>query len=193
MQHGYFGIFSLLVLGIIGLPIPDEWLLALSGYFVFRQTFRFVPTFTAAFLGSACGITVSYVLGRTFGTYLLVHYGSKFHVGHDDVERVHRWFRRIGRWTLTFGYFVPGVRHLTAYIAGATGLEVPTFALFAYGGALVWSLTFISLGYYLGERSSQILEMVHSAGWMAMLAALFVLVTYLFLKRRKSRTRVQNA
>ena len=33
-QHGYVGIFSLLVFGIIGLPVPDEWLLTFSGYLI---------------------------------------------------------------------------------------------------------------------------------------------------------------
>src|SRR5215831_17588070 len=165
-QHGYVGIFSLLFLGIVGLPIPDEWLLTLSGYLIFKQTFKPVPTIAAAFLGSASGITVSYILGRTFGTYLLVHYGSRFGISHNDVDRVHRWFHRIGHWALTFGYFVPGVRHLTAYVAGATELEIPEFAFFAYSGALMWSLTFISAGYYFGEEWSKWSESLHGVSWL---------------------------
>jgi membrane protein DedA with SNARE-associated domain len=42
--------------GIVGLPVPDEWLLTFSGYLVFKNTLSFVPTFFAAFLGSACGL-----------------------------------------------------------------------------------------------------------------------------------------
>src|SRR2546423_14225238 len=79
-QHGYVGIFSLLVFGIVGLPVPDEWLLTFSGYLVFKHTLAFVPTFFAAFLGSSCGITVSYLLGRIFDTYVLVKYGWIFHL-----------------------------------------------------------------------------------------------------------------
>src|SRR5213593_3539260 len=71
-QHGYLGIFSLLVFGIVGLPVPDEWLLTFSGYLVSKQTLRFAPTFIAAFCGSACGITFSYTLGRIFDTYVIV-------------------------------------------------------------------------------------------------------------------------
>src|SRR6476660_2389894 len=145
--HGYVGLFSLLVLGIVGLPVPDEWLLTLCGYFVYTATFRFLPTLIAAFTGTACGITISYILGRTLGTFVLVRYGSRFGITQREVDRVHRWFQGIGHWTLTFGYFVPGVRHLTAYVAGATKLEPPVFAGFAYSGGLIWSLTFISLGY----------------------------------------------
>ena len=42
--YGYFGIFSLLILGIIGLPVPDEWLLVLSGYLVFKDVLGLFPT-----------------------------------------------------------------------------------------------------------------------------------------------------
>jgi membrane protein DedA with SNARE-associated domain len=35
-QYGYLAIFSLLVLGIVGLPVPDETLLTFTGYLVFR-------------------------------------------------------------------------------------------------------------------------------------------------------------
>ena len=62
-QYGYIGLFSLLVLGIVGIPLPDEWLLAFSGYLVFKGTFRFAPALAAAFTGSACGISVSYGCG----------------------------------------------------------------------------------------------------------------------------------
>src|SRR5215475_8518041 len=184
-QHGYVGIFSLLVLGIVGIPVPDEWLLALSGYFVFNHTFRLGPTLAAAFLGSTCGITISFVLGRTFGTYLLVHYGSKFRITHDDVDRVHRWFRRMGRWTLTFGYFVPGVRHLTAYVAGATELEVPVFIAFAYLGGLLWSLTFIAAGYYLGEESRRISEIIHHVGQVTAIVGVVVIGAYIIVRRQR--------
>ena len=47
---------------------------------------------------------------------------------------------------------MPAVCHLTAYVAGASELEYPIFAAFAYAGSLVWTTTFLSLGYFLGEN-----------------------------------------
>src|SRR5437899_12887454 len=149
-QHRYACIFSLLVFVIVGLPVPDEWLLTFSGYLVFKRTLSFIPTFVAAFFGSACGITVSYALGRIFDTYVLVKYGSYIHITPERLARVHSWFERRGRWTLLVGYFIPGVRHLTGYVAGASELSFSNFALFAYTGAFCWAAIFITLGYILG-------------------------------------------
>src|SRR5215831_10212930 len=178
-QHGYAGIFSLLVFGIVGLPVPDEWLLTFSGYLVFKQTLAFLPTFAAAFLGSACGITVSYLLGRILDTYVLVKYGRFFHLTPERLARVHSWFERRGRWTLLVGYFIPGVRHLTGYVAGVSELSFANFALFAYTGAFCWAAVFITLGYALGEQWNRVLQSLHETKVLTIGVAVAVILAYL--------------
>src|SRR5437764_10747374 len=136
--YGYPAIFALLVLGIVGLPVPDETLLTFTGYLVFKGQLKLVPAFLSAVSGSVCGITLSYILGRTFGLALIHRYGKYIHLTEEHVNRAHAWFRRAGHWSLTFGYYIPGVRHFTAYAAGMSDLEPPQFALFAYSGAALW-------------------------------------------------------
>lgn len=71
------GIFSILALGIIGAPIPDEGLLALAGYLVYEDKLLLVPTMAAAFFGSVCGITLvtsSIVIVSFFLLYILVQH-----------------------------------------------------------------------------------------------------------------------
>lgn len=184
-QYGYFGIFALLVLGIVGLPIPDETMLTFAGYLIYTGRLRPVPTIAAAILGSLCGITTSYVLGRTSGYFLLDKYGPKLRIKKEHVQLVHDWFHRIGRFTLTFGYFVPGVRHLTAYVAGASKLEFPLFALFAYSGGVVWSCTFLSLGYFLGDRWEQVSEDAHQ--YVLIAACVLALAGGAYWLRRRLR------
>jgi membrane protein DedA with SNARE-associated domain len=153
--YGYFALFFGLVFGIVGLPIPDESMLALFGYLVSTGRFHFALTYAVAGLGSLTGITLSYWIGRLGGYRLIRKYGPRIRLTEDRLEKVHRWFDRIGKWALIVGYFIPGVRHFTALIAGASKLQYPVFAAFAYTGGLIWSLTFLSLGYYLGETWSQ--------------------------------------
>jgi len=160
-HYGYFGLFSLLMLGIIGVPIPEETLLTFSGVLVYRGHLELGPTIAAAFLGSCCGITVSYGLGRVFGIVLTTRFGRVLRVNPEKVEQVHLWFERVGHWGLLWGYFLPGIRHLTALLAGATRLKYADFALFAYAGALVWSFTFVSLGALAGRQWARVSEQVH--------------------------------
>lgn len=186
-QYGYVGIFSLLVFGIVGLPVPDEWLLTFSGFLVFKHTLHFIPTFAAAFFGSACGISVSYLLGRVFDTYVLVRYGWVFHLTPERLARVHSWFERRGRWTLLVGYFIPGVRHFTGYVAGASELDFGNFALFAYTGAFCWAAVFITLGYFLGEEWNRVMDSLHQTRVLVIGLAIAGILAYLifgYVRRR---------
>ena len=106
-QYGYAGIFFLLMFGIIGVPIPDETLLTFPGYLVFKGQLQIGPTMISAFLGSICGITISYLLGRTGGHALILRYGNCLHISLDTIDRVHEWLECRGRWGL-FRVFHPG-------------------------------------------------------------------------------------
>jgi membrane protein DedA with SNARE-associated domain len=152
IEYGYVGIFSVLALGIIGAPIPDEGVLAFAGYLVYEGKLLFVPTMAAAFFGSVCGITLSYGLGRTVGDYLVKKFAHAVQITEGKITHVRTWYDRVGKWGLLFGFYLPGVRHLIGVGAGIAKLPVPVFAMFALAGAFIWSATFVSAGYFLGRE-----------------------------------------
>lgn len=160
-QYGYLAIFLALVFGIVGLPIPDETMLTFTGYLVFAGHLSLPLAFATALAGSISGITISYTLGRVLGMKVIHRYGRYLRISEEHFNKAHSWFERVGQWALTIGYFIPGVRHLTAYAAGISDLEPHRFALFAYTGALLWVSTFIGLGYFLGERWKAVEANIH--------------------------------
>jgi membrane protein DedA with SNARE-associated domain len=160
-HYGYVGIFGLLMLGIVGLPIPDETLLMFTGYLIFKHELQPLPAFAAGFLGSICGITVSYALGRMLGLYLVTRLGHFLHIEPEALEQVRAWYERKGKYGLVISYFIPGIRHLAAYVAGSSRLSLPVFATFAYLGGLLWSGSFISIGYVLGDEWRQMSVSLH--------------------------------
>jgi membrane protein DedA with SNARE-associated domain len=182
-HYGYAGLFAALMLGILAVPVPDETLLAVSGYLIYRGTFRWLPTCATGFLGSVCGITVSYALGRAFGGSLLTRFGRLVRATPERLERARTSFERLGKWLLPVSYFVPGVRHLIGLLAGVSRLRLPVFAGFAGAGALVWSQTFICLGYVFGPHWEKALRSVGQHRWMA-LAVIGVGLLALWLGRR---------
>jgi len=186
-QYGYIAIFSLLVLGIVGLPVPDETLLTFTGYLVYKGHLVLPLAWLAGFSGSACGITLSYVLGRWFGLALIHRYGRYLRIREEHVEKAHAWFRKAGHWSLTFGYYIPGVRHFTAYAAGMSDLEAPVFCLFAYLGAAIWSGSFIALGYFLGERWQTVSENIEQYFVGLTVAGAVLALAYLVWRWRRRR------
>lgn len=188
LQHGYLGLSTLLALGILGIPVPDEVLLSFTGYLVFQGKLRLMPALASAFLGSMCGITLSYGLGYTLGSVLVKRYGRILRLTEEKMIRVQNWFKHIGRWSLFIGYFFPGIRHLTAFAAGSSKLRLSSFAPFAYSGALVWSASFIMLGYLLGHEWAAWSEKIrHNLLIGSAVIVALSLLYLIFQQRRQSR------
>lgn len=159
--YGAPALFVLLMLGIVGLPVPDETLLVFCGYLIFKGTMHAPTIWVSAFLGSICGISLSYFIGRKLGMTAITKYGKYLHVTETRLTKIHGWFLGYGHWTLTFGYYIAGVRHFTAIVAGISKLEFPIFAIFAWGGAAIWVSTFLAIGYFLGEKWEAAAEHAH--------------------------------
>jgi membrane protein DedA with SNARE-associated domain len=146
IQYGYPVLFALLMLGIVGLPLPDETLLTFAGYLVFVEELALLPTIGAAVLGSICGIMLrSWTQSR--GRYLVARIGSLVKISPGDLDHVEACYARWGKYMLLVGYFIPGIRHLVAWAAGSSRLPLPVFMTFAYTSAVICCGTFIALGY----------------------------------------------
>jgi membrane protein DedA with SNARE-associated domain len=161
-QYGYLAILILLAPGIFGIPLADELLLTFIGYLVRRGDLRLLPALVVVAVGTIVGLTVDYGVGRVCGGKLIKDPGTIFGLGPDRFKRLQERLHRHGGWVLCLGYFVPGVRHWAAVAAGVVKFPPADFALFAYGGALAWSLLYIFLGYFLGQEAGL---------WAARLAA----------------------
>jgi len=184
-SYGSLALFFLLALGIFGLPVPSETLLLLAGALVDQGDLRLAPTVAAAVLGSSLGITVSYTVGRLVGPPAVHTFGRLVHLSDDALPRLERWFERVGKWTLTFGYYIPGVRHVTAIVAGASRLPLAIFSLFAYSGAAMWSVTFLTVGYEVGARWPEVMQAAHRHIVAAAVVVLVLLVGWGWWQRRR--------
>lgn len=175
LNYGSLALFFLLALGIIALPIPEETLMIFAGILIRNGQLNPFSGFVAALGGSICGITVSYLLGRTAGHYILHHYGSYIGLTELRLAQVHNWFERLGKWALFIGYFIPGVRHFTGFFAGMTDLSYKQFTLFAYSGALVWVSTFVAIGYFFGHYCFNLLSQLEMGLGEITIGALLVI------------------
>ncbi|MBA3815274.1 MAG: DedA family protein [Parachlamydiaceae bacterium] len=187
IEYGSIVLFVFLVLGIIALPIPDETLMIFAGILMDTDKLQVVPTLLAAYSGSILGITFSYTIGRTVGHSLMYKYGKWIGLTPERLENVEGWLKKYGKWTLIFGYFIPGIRHFTGFATGMARLPYQEFALFAYAGAIIWATTFLSLGYFFGNYCMVILassafEMDH-----IVILGILILIGYLAYKFRPSK------
>ncbi|MCQ6282009.1 DedA family protein [Bacillus sp. EB600] len=190
-HFGYLGIIIALIGGIIGLPIPDEVLLTYVGYNVFQGKLSYIFSLISAFIGAMGGITFSYFIGNKFGLPLLKKIGPKIHLTEEKVNRTEKLFSKFGPSLLLIGYFIPGVRHLAAYLASINRYPFRKFTIYAYTGALIWSFTFITLGRMLGEDWVYVERYFSKYSiYLILVAFLLGIFIYLFWKKKRQVRKV---
>lgn len=188
MQYGYVAIFVLLMLGIIGVPVPDELLLMYLGYDARRGRLSLEMGIPVAAAATICGITVSFLIGRWVGPPVMKRLHKYLRINQRHADRAARWMAKIGHWALVIGFFVPGMRHVTAVAAGAARLDWTRFAIFAYGGAVIWSAGFILAGYFLGQEAPAFVRWLHPylrAIEIVILGAIVGAAIWYFMPRRR--------
>lgn len=193
-QFGYISIFTLLSLGIIGLPIPipDELILAYLGYITAMGYMDFTLTFIVALLGALCGVTISYFIGNKLGEPFIRKYGSKFWIRKSAIERMERLFQKYGSLAIFISYFVPGGRNVAACMGGITRFPFKQFALYAYAGSLFWVIALLWIGNRLGTSFVMITHFIHR--YMANMIIIIILGAIIYgiyyFYRRTSKHRM---
>ncbi len=187
LQYGSIALFVLLTAGIIALPVPEETLMVFAGIMMHKGSLPVFPTIMAAFFGALCGISISYLIGRTAGHFLVTKYGSWVGLTKKRFEKAHDWFEKFGKWALLIGYFIPGVRHLTGISAGTSGFLYKQFALYAYMGAALWVSIFLSMGYFFGKQWLFLYEKIEIGSDLIIIALIIIVPCALYYLYRKWR------
>ena len=182
-HYGYLGILLLLALGIFGPPVADEFLLLFLGYLVSKGALQFIPTLAVVMAGTLSGVSLDYFVGRTLGLYLLHRPDSWLHWRYQRIYQLRQWLARSGGWAFMVSYFVPGWRHCAPMVAGLSRLDFPRFAVLTYSGGLLWSLSYICLGYGLGERWNH--ELLPANQWIIIITVVLSLgLAYKFCRKK---------
>lgn len=160
-HYRYQGLFLVLSLGMIGLPVPDEFIMAFSGFQTTTGHMSFVETLFFASIGSFVGMNLSYWIGRTLGVPFLHRIAHFFHLDENKYTKVEGWFRKFGDRLILIGYFFPGFRHFVAYFSGISKLNYARYSFLSGIGATLWSSTFITLGHFLGVHWQKVTYLIH--------------------------------
>jgi membrane protein DedA with SNARE-associated domain len=187
---GYLAIFGVVILGNMGLPIPEETILLLAGYLVWEGQLRLLLVLLVGVLGAVTGDNLGYWIGRKFGRPALERYGHWVLVTPDRLDAVQRAVTRYGALTVFVARFLPGLRFLAGPVSGMTGLRPLAFIAANVCGAAVYVPTAVGLGYAVGYGfGEQLARLKHLVGQAEHLVLIVVLITTLLLAARARHTR----
>ncbi len=153
---GYLGVFFLMVMESMVIPIPSELVLPFAGFLISRGDFSFVWVMIASSLGSITGSLISYYMGKYGGNAFVIRYGKYVLLDVEDLKKTERWFEKRGEYTIFISRFIPVVRHLISIPAGIGKMDLKRFCLYTVAGASMWNFILVYAGYLLGEHWDRI-------------------------------------
>ena len=147
---GYPAIFVVVVLGNIGLPVPEETTLIVAGYLVWQGYFRLPIVLAVGVVSAVVGDNIGYWVGRRYGPAAVARVARWAALDAERVESMRRFMLRHGALAVFLGRFFPGLRFMAGPLAGAAGLGFRPFFVANILGAVVFVPYGVSLGYALG-------------------------------------------
>jgi membrane protein DedA with SNARE-associated domain len=175
---GYTAIFLLIVLGNVGLPVPEETTLALAGYLVWRGQLRLSIILAIGIVSATAGDNLGYWIGRRYGKAAIERYSRRILVSPEHLQTVSRFVMTHGFLGVFAARFIPGLRFLAGPLAGAAGLPLLPFVVANTLGALLYVPYAVGIGYAIGYGLGSYVERVrHVVGEVEyiMLAVVIVL------------------
>ena len=183
---GYIGLFILMALESMIVPVPSEAVMPFAGYLAYRGIFSLILAAAVSTLGSIAGSLISYYAGIYFGRAALLRFGRYFLVGEKELAMTESWFRRWGEKAVLICRFVPVVRHLVSIPAGIGKMNMAKFLTYTFAGALIWNSFLLYLGYSL--KDGWMLIYAYSKELDLLVGAVLVIgAGWVLLRRRKMK------
>lgn len=188
LHHGYVVLLGWVFAEQLGLPLPAMPLLLAAGALAGTGHLNFLASLFCAVLAAVVADSIWYQLGRRRGIKIL-QFLCKISLEPDScVRRTEGVFSKQGARSLLVAKFVPGMGIVTPPLAGIFHMRPRRFLLFDALGALLWSGTFLSIGYVFSGEIERVAEHLASlGGWLLvlLLGALGAYISYKFIARQR--------
>ena len=191
------GVFTLLVACGLGLPLPEDVALITGGYLAGKGPPIGVGSLPAMILVGLAGILIGdsiiFRAGATYGEALLQTRIGR-HIPGEKVERIIGLFERHGPKFIMMARFLPGVRAVTYFVAGTTGVPYWKFLLYDGIAACASAPGWVLLGHWAGKhrmlrKAWQYAKEVQIGVILIVLAIIVVWIAVALIRRRVRRGR----
>ena len=139
----------------LGLHLPEDVALITGGYLAGKGPPIGVGSLPLMILVGLAGIligdTIIFKAGATYGEALLQTRIGR-HIPGEKIERIIGLFERHGPKFIMMARFLPGVRAVTYFVAGSTGVPYWKFLLFDGIAACASAPGWVLLGYWAGKH-----------------------------------------
>ena len=181
---GLPGIFLLMVLESMCIPIPSETTFLFAGFNVARGEYSLLAVVATGTAANVVGSWIAYAVGYYGRVDILEKHGKKLHVKPSHLKWADDWFAKYGSATVFFTRMLPIVRTFISLPAGVARMPFWRFTVLTTLGCIPWILMLTLIGREVGDSWEDWKDSLHYVDYAV--AAMIVLgVIYLLLKHRR--------
>lgn len=154
----YLLVFLLMTVESSFIPFPSEVVIPPAAYLACTtgQMNVWVLTLVAT-AGALCGALINYYLSLWIGRPIVYkfadsRFGHACLIDRAKVEHAEQYFDRHGAMSTFIGRLIPAVRQLISIPAGLARMNIASFCIFTFAGALIWNAVLAGLGWWLGTQ-----------------------------------------
>jgi len=172
-----------------GTAFEGETFVIFAGYYAHQGILNLWLLILFASLGSFTGDQAWFFLGRRYGHLILLRYPG-WQPGVETALSLARRYSTL--YTLTFR-FIYGIRNVSSFALGMSGLPWPRFMFLNAIAAALWATSFAGAGYLFGSASEAALgKVAHNFG-LVMLLVFFVVVWIVVSMHKRQKRRAAES
>ncbi len=188
---GLAGIFFLMTLESMCLPVPSEIVMTFGGWLVFDGRLDFVGVILAGTFGCLAGSLIAYWIGDKGGRALVHRYGKALHVSEKSIQGAEDWFHKHGDLAVFGSRLLPVVRTFISLPAGLAKMNLRRFVVLTFIGSLIWCIVLTYAGFLLGANWESIRELTGPLTVIVVAVTAALLIWYFcFYKKKKAKAQV---
>lgn len=149
------GLVALVIFAETGLVVapflPGDSLLFLTGTVVAAASLNVHLAVAVLTLAAMTGDALNFAIGRKAAPFVLRRLGGRW-MRQSHLDQTRHYFERYGGSTVVIARFIPIVRTLAPFLAGAGNMAYTRFAMFNVAGALLWVGSLVYVGAFMGGQ-----------------------------------------
>jgi membrane protein DedA with SNARE-associated domain len=174
----YAGLFCVLLLCGLGLPLPEDMALLAGGFLAHRGLTQLPMTLAVSLLGVVAGDNCLFYMGRRFGTGLVSYFQLGRPSSQAQIKRLREFMHRHGNRAIFYARFLVGLRALIYLTAGSLGFSLGKFVFYDLLGAAISVPIVVSLGYLFGGQIEEVFRYLGGFEHLIWIVALGSLAVY---------------
>lgn len=180
-QFGYAGLFVVMVLGNLGLPVGTELVVPAAGAAAGAgQLSSWLLVGVVATLGEIAGGLILYTIGYYFGEPVVRRFGRR---AEHELGRVHAFYERYGTKTVLICRFIPMIRGIASLPPGVSRMQKRWFVTYHSLGSAIFCFGLAYLGNAAGQHLDRFMPAIHKFTILIGLAVLAAIVAFLWRRR----------